>query len=79
MRVYRYSWKSENAKCVEVCIDKDVLMHLIETFKQSIKDAVEKNDFKSAREHLTDLDVLEAKLEDLLELEKEDADSESEQ
>lgn len=79
MRVYEYSWQSDE-KGIEITVDMDVLIYLIDAFKEKIKTSVANDGFESARRYFKDLDVLERKLNELLKRkEKEDADSESEQ
>lgn len=76
MRIYEYSWEAQE-KGIDLTVDIEVLMFLIVVFKERIKDAVEKDDFESARRYFKSLDVLERNLK-ALERDEKDADSKTE-
>jgi len=72
MRVYEYNWEAYE-KGTDITVDMDVLIYLIDAFKEKIKTSVANDGFESARRYFKDLDVLERKLNELLKRkEKED-------
>ncbi len=75
MRIYRYSWDTIDKAVVEITVDRTVINYLIEGVQAEIKNAVNDDNFKKAREYFKDLDVLVSKLEKLDELEEERNDN----